>query len=379
MSELHLSAILRKLRPPCLNPVRVVYGFSRQEPLNYGLTLSVDEGTPLIAPGDGVVDVISLIGGKWRSDLGAVRLTGVRIDHGRGLKTWVHGIGTPTTNYGPITRGQQLGLAGSTQVFFGVEHNGVFQDPTHINPSFTIQDGFLNYGKSSKIRQAPDLVTTIFTDISSIFASGIRYFFPPTPTKVQFNLDFNGQGTKFGPAVAGSDGDLWQPISPMDFWPIPVSPGYYYGFCAGGFTFQGPQGFFLNDYQGAPTKVYFERIMLTAASGISPFFDPMLSSWVGGYSGMSALVNAFAIRNLPAGVYDVYVYTNGGVTADPTTVYFSADDGTPTPQTATPTVVADWVQGGNYLHATLTVQSRGKITILTYGYLAGVQVIRASV
>ena len=377
MSQLHLSSILRKLRPPCVDPVRVVYRFSRQEPANYGLTLSLDVGTPLIAPGDGVVDLIASIGGKWRSDLGTRRMTAVRIDHGLGLKTWLHGIGTINARYGPITRGELLGLAGISQIFFAVEQNGVLQDPTHINPAFGVQDGFLNYGKTSKIRQAPDIITTVFSDISSMLASGIRYFFPPTPGMVQFNLDFNGQGTKTGSAVVGAEGDQWQPILPLDFAPIPVSPGSSYGFCAGGMTFPAAQGFFLDDYQGRSSKVYFERILLTAAAGVSPFFDQMLSSWVGGYSGAVALVNAFSIRNLPSGAYDVYAYTNGGATTDQTTVYFSADEGTPVPQTATPTVTADWVDGGNYLHAALTVEHRGKITILAYGYLAGIQVIRA--
>lgn len=379
MSELFLSAILRKLRPPYAQPARVIYGFSATEPANYGLTLEIPDGAPLVAPGDGVVDTIALLGGKWRNDTGVVRTRAIRIDHGKGVKTWVHGVASVAAAYGPVTRGSLLGTAQGPQVFFGIEQNGVFQDPTHVNSTFGIQDDFLNYGKARLVRQAPDVITNTFTDIVSLLASGVRYFFPPAPQQVLFNLDFNGQNTKTGPAAAGAEGDTWYIVAPLDFTPTP-STGYYgYGNCPGGTSFPAPQGFFLNDYRGVATKVFFERILLTANSGVSAFFDPMLSSWVGGYSGITPLVNGFSLRNLPSGTYDVYAYTNGGVTTDTTTVYFSADDGVPTPQVATPTVATAWIEGSNYLKDTLTVQNRGRITLMVYGYLAGVQVIRTSV
>ena len=378
MSELFLSAILRKLRPPYALPVKVAFGFSAVEPKNYGLTLAISDGAPLVCPGDGSVDLIANLGGKWRNDSGGIiRSNAVRIDHGKGIKTWVQGLTTITCGYGPITRGVQIGTAQGPNVFFSVEHNGVFQDPAFINPTFGIQDGYLNFGKARMIRQAPDIITKTFTNIASLIGSGVRYFFPPVPQQVLVSIDFNGQGNKNGAAVVGSTGDVWHTVQPLDFEPT-ASSGYY-GYCYGGTSFPADLGFFLNDYRGSSTKVFFERLLLTAASGISSFFDPMLSSWVGGYSGVTPLINGFSIRTLPRGTYDVYAYSNGGVTSDPTTVYFSADAGLPVPQTATPTLTTNWVEGGNYLKSTLTVVDRGSITLMAYGYLAGVQVLRTAV
>lgn len=379
MSELYLSAIFRKLRPPYILPVKVAYGFSATEPTNFGLTLEIPDGSPLVACGDGTVDLISQLGGKWRNESGGVvRSIAIRIDHGRGVKTWVHGLATVTCGYGPITRGAQIGTALGPHVFLSLEHNGKLQDPTSINSTFTIQDGFLNYGKGQKIRQAPDVITTVFSNIASLIGSGIRYFFPPTPQQVLFNLDFNGQGTKSGAAVVGAYGDVWNQIAPLDF--APVSSNGYYGYtCYGGTVYPADPGFFLVDYRGTRTKVYFERLLLTANAGISSFFDPMLSSWVGGYNGVTPRVNSFGLRNLPGGEYSVYVYSNGGVTSDTTTVYVSADNDTPTSQVLTPTVSPSFIEGANYVVFDLTVANRGKITITTYGYIAGVQIIRTAV
>lgn len=379
MSELFLSAILRKLRPPYPLPARVVYGFSATEPVNYGVTLEIPDGDPLVASGDGVVDLISNLGGRWRNDSDTlIRAMAVRIDHGKGVKTWIHGLGTITCGYGPITRGQQVGTAQGPRVFFGIEQSGKLQDPTHVSAAFAIQDGFLNFGKARMVRQAPDVITGALTSIVSFFAAGIRYFFPPVPSQVLFNLDFNGQNAKIGAAVAGAEGDAWNAIEAIDFTPS-GSSGYGYGYCPGGTVFPAPMGYFLNDYRGQPSKVFFERLALTGSSGISPFFDPMLSAWVGGYSGMTPLVNSFSIRNLPGGSYTIYVYANGGLTAAGSSVYYSADSGAPSGQNIMTTVATDWVEGGNYMASTLVVQNRGKINITVYGYLSGVQILRVAV
>ena len=374
MSELFLSTIFRRLRPPYTLPAKVVYGFSATEPVNYGLTLEVPTGAPLIAAGDGLVDLISLIGGKWRSAAGTIiRSTAVRIDHGKGVKTWVHGLATIGCGYGPITRGTQIGTAQGPCIFFGVEHNGKLQNPAIINPNFGIQDGFLNQGKQRLVRQAPDTITKVFSDIHSLIGSGVRYFFPPFPQQVLFNLDFNGNGTKSGAAVMGSASDVWQVVNPLDFAPLPM-PGYYN--CYGGTFFPAEQGFFINDYSGARSVVYFERHVLTASSGTNSFFDPMLSTWVGG---SPPILNSFSIRNLPGGVYSVYVYTNGGTTSEASTIFAAADFSVPISQTATPVALPQWIEGGNYVKFSLTVSNRGSVTIAVYGYLAGLQALRTAV
>jgi hypothetical protein len=397
-----IAVILRKLRPPCLQPVQVAYSYSAVEPTNYGLTLAVATGVPLVAPGQGSVDFISGLGGGWRTGAPPARAVAVRIDHGLGIKTWVHGLTEAACSYGPIERGQWLGPAQGPFVFFAIEAHGVFYDPAHVNSSFMIQDGVLNLGKAGMLRQAPDVITTFFSDVISVLGNGVRYFFPPQPRRVRFALDFNGQGTKDGAAVIGDPEDQWEDIPPIEYnilppepppygapglvpglAPLPPGSGYGYGYsvpgCPGGMLLPAAQGFFLKDVIGTPSKVYFERLRMSGQGGISPFFDPMLSSWVGGYQGPTPLINTFSLRNLPAGLYDVYVYTNGGATADPTVVYFSSDTSAPTWQRATPTLNAGWIEGANYLKESLNVARRGKVTLLVYGYLAGLQLDRTVV
>lgn len=369
--------VLRRLRPPYTQAVRVAYGFSRTAPTNYGLTFSIGAGQPLVAPGDGTVDLITSLGAKWRNDLGLVRSLAVRIDHGCGIKTYVHGLSQVAVPYGPITRGSLLGQAAQNQVFFGVEYNGVLMDPTHINQHFGMMDGDLGYQKERKLRQAPDLITTAVSLIESTLWQGIRYFIPPTPIPVRFDLDFNGQGNKIGAAVVGAPDDVWNKIPAIDFAPMSNGYGYYAYYCYGGVTFPNAQGFFLNDFSGQATKVWFERGVLTADAGQTLFFDPMLSSWVGGYTGITPRLNSFTLRNLPAGTYDLYLYANGGATVDSTTFYCSVNYAAPAVKTATPTSTAAWVEDANYVQfGSLTVPLKGNITVAAYGYLAGLQLQR---
>ena len=374
--------ILKKLRPPYTQPVQVAYSFSRTAPTNYGLTLSIPAGQKLVAPGDGTVDLVTTLGAKWRNDLGLVRALVVRIDHGYGVKTYVHGLSEVAVQYGPVKRGALLGLAAQNQVFFGVEYDGVLQDPTHINKHFGIMDGAIGFQKERKLHQAPDLLTTAVSLIESLLWEGIRYFIPLTPIPVLFDLDFNGLRNKSGPAVVGAPGDVWNVIPAVDFAPV-VNGNTYYGYlyyayyCYGGVTFPASQGFFLNDFNGQATKVWFERGILTAAAGQTPFFDPMLSSWVGGYNGITPRLNSFTLRNLPAGTYDLYIYSNGGATVASSTFYCSVNHAVPTVKTATPTVMPAFVEDANYVKfAALVVPSKGNITVSAYGYLAGLQLQR---
>lgn len=372
MSALVRSAILRKLRPPYAQAMRVVYAFCATAPTNLGLTLEIPAGAVLVSPGDGVVDLIAPLGAKWRNDLGTSRMTAVRIDHGAGVKTWLHGLDQVSVGFGPVTRGQRVGVSALGQVFFAAEQHGQLIDPTFLNANFGLQDGFINVANQTKVRHAPDLLTTAVSDIASALYSGIRYFLPPV-LPVRLNVDFNGNGTKSGPAAIGEAGDVWHSVSPLDFFATPTT----YQACVG-VTFQAAQGFFLTDWRGAATKVYLERIELTASAGSSAFFDPMLSRWVGGYTGITPKLNSFSIRNLPKGTYRVYVYSNGGTTSDPTSAYVSVDGGAPTLATLTPVGTAAWVETRNYVKFTSLAVVQGKITFSLYGYLAGVQVERTA-
>lgn len=379
-------SILKKLRPPFTQAVKVIYSFTRTATENYGLTLAVTAGQPLVAPGDGIVDMIAASGTQWHNDLVFAHSVAVRIDHGCGIKTYVRGLRSAAVRYGPVTRGTLLGRALQEQVFFGAEFNEVPVDPTHINKYFGFMDGVLGSTKGGKLHQAPDVITSAVSLIESLLWQGALYFLPTPPIPILLNLDFNGQGAKSGAAAIGEPGDAWNKVPALDFSPFVNSVCPYYGlagqggylYCCGGVTFPDSQGVFLNDFRGQATKVWLERGVLTAAAGQTPFFDPMLSSWVGGYTGITPKLNSFTLRNLPAGTYDLYLYSNGGATADSSTFYCSVDHGAPTIQVATPTLAAAWVQDGNYVKFTgLAVTTKGSVTIAAYGYLAGLQLLRS--
>lgn len=350
--------------------MRVVYPYSALAPINHGYTLSIPAGTPVVAAGDGKVDLVTIATANWLNDLGITATGLVRIDHGLGIKSYFHGL-VPSVNFGTVSRGQLIGYTAYGQSFFGLEINGNLQDPASVNPSFGVQDGNLNPARQGFVRQAPDLVTSTVTDIAGRLLSGIRYFFPPTPATVRFNLDFNGQGNKTGPAVIGAAGDQWMPVAPLAF-----SPTIVVGYCAGGETFPAPMGFFLNDYSGTATRVFLQRLNLVSNSGLASLFDPMLSSWVGGFSGLTALVNSFNIRNLPGGTYDLYVYGADPGGTNTTNVYVSVGGGAPTVKTYLGPGTS-FVENTNYVHYSLSIPSKGLITLVVYGYLAGLQLQRS--
>lgn len=375
MNELEHSAVLRKLRPPYGQAAQVLYSFSATPPVNLGLTLGVPIGAPLMAAGDGVVDLISPVGARWKNTLGPSRMNAVRIDHGRGIKTWVHGLGAINVGYGPVTRGQVLGLAALGQVFFGFEQDGKLLNPIRINPHFAIQDGYLSPAEQQALRPAPDLVTRTLTTIASLLGTGITYLLPGAPDAVRFNLDFNGDGTKTGAAVTGVAGDRWQSIFPLDF-----AGTVGYAVCPGSQQFPAAQGLFLEDYAGRSTRVYLQRTTLTAAAGSGTFFDPMLCTWMGGYTGLVPKLNSFTIRNLPRGTYRLYVYANGGPSSPATTtVYCAVDGGAPTNQAMVPTATLAWLANENYVKFDgLVVANKGQVSVSVYGYLAGLQLERTS-
>ena len=372
------TAVLHKLRPPYTQPVKVVYAFSRTEPANWGHVLAVGKGQPLVAAGDGVVDKIDYLESKWHTDAGVVRCLAIRIDHGSGIKTWLHGFATSLVGHGPVTRGQLLGYACQDRVFFGVESAGQLQDPASINQHFGLLDGWLNYQKGANLRQAPDVLERTRTTVRSLLWKGLRHFVPARPTPVRFNLDFNGGNDKAGSAVVGAFKDVWQSIPALDYAPVYNYYGTYNDYCADGALHQGKMGFFLHDYRGTQTKVYFERGVMTSAAGHSDFFDPMLSSWVGGYTGIIPVLNSFTIRNLPSGTYALYLYSNGGTTTDVTTFYVSVNHGSYQAKTCVPTTTAAWEENENYAKfSPLAVPTAGDISVVAHGYLAGLQLDRA--
>jgi hypothetical protein len=324
-----------------------------------------------------VVDLASSAAPGWRYRNPATRrTTAVRIDHGLGVKTYVHGVIPALTLGAKVTRGQLLGHSASGEVFFAIEVAGSMLNPAAVNGFFVPRDGAIFYEQANFIRQAPTTIRQTATADRMLLYSGQQYILPGEVAAVRFNLNFNGSNDKSGAAVAGVDADVWQDVAPVFF-----GITGYSNFCAYTATlFSAEQGFFLNDYRGQKTKVYFERGSLTSNAGTSAFFDPMLSSWIGGYSGMTPLENTFTLRNLPGGTYRLYLYANGGTTTDPSTFYVAVDGGSPVPQTNAPTLATDWVENENYVRFdSLAVSNHGRIEVRVYGYLSGLQLERTAV
>ena len=78
------------------------------------------------------------------------------------------------------------------------------------------------------------------------------------------------------------------------------------------------------------------------------------------------------LRNLPAGSYQLYLYSN----QFGSTFYVSVGPGLPTSQTNNPTLATQFIQGRNYLLFTLTVPANSYITFKAVGYLSGLQLLR---
>lgn len=134
----------------------------------------------------------------------------------------------------------------------------------------------------------------------------------------------------------------------------------------------------LRDSTGARSVIRLERVdPLTADAGVGSSFDPMLATWVGGLDGLSVpILNGFRLLNIPAGTYDLYLYS-GEAVGDTTDFYLSINGDPYSLQSATPTGAASFVEGDNYvLFGDLVLSSGSTLDLRVLGYLAGLQLKR---
>lgn len=371
--------VLRALRPPTLKATQVVFPFQRNEPKNLGLTLGVNAGDALVAPGDGVVDLAQSGTPGWRfRDAATGRSKAVRIDHGFGVKSYVHGLQPSVVKGSRVTRGQQIGTAVGTEVWFAVELSRSMLNPSAVNDYFAPRDGTIFPGQAGYIRQAPTVIKQTATTIRSAVEAGVRYFFSGTAQPILFNVAFNGSGAKSGLAVVGyEDTDYWNVYDPVEFIVTGTACDYSYGGGSyiGSYYNSSPMAQ-LKDYREENAKVFLERIApLSVYAGTAVSWDDLLASWIGGYAGMVPYVNVFKLRGLPRGSYDIYLYADQGTYPDSS--YFQVDvDGATQTGNTSPSGASSWIEDDNFVKFSLSLGARSVVEITATGYLSGLQIIR---
>ena len=216
----------------------VVYPYSREGHINYGYTLVFPAGEPAIAAGSGVVASVVNRLPDWQytepSDHQTRQSFEVIIDHGHEVFSVISGLQSVAVVRGEVVqRGQVVGLPVTTEVFFGLRWLQKFYDPASINRHFTVQNRNEVAGQGNRVRFAPD---KILRDLSGGFIKvlfGTVGFFVDKlnrPTPLLINVDFNGSGSKTGPAATGrSPDDFWNVFAPMVY----TDPAMYYGNACG--------------------------------------------------------------------------------------------------------------------------------------------------
>jgi hypothetical protein len=213
------AGVLRRLRSPCTSAVPILYGFSQG--VNMGHTLIVSVGQSVVAPGAGLVTRVRQVPARWRTPSGSYHEHAasymIIIDHGHGIRTVLHGLNTVSVRGSQlVTRGALLGTTVSTELWFGVQIQGKYQDPGQINRHFGPKDGHLVFGQGGYLPAAPNILAQNVASAGTVqYANGARYF-PSLPVLV--NVDFNGQGSKTGRAAVGlSSTDYWNSYRPVVF------------------------------------------------------------------------------------------------------------------------------------------------------------------
>ena len=90
----------------------------------------------------------------------------------------------------------------------------------------------------------------------------------------------------------------------------------------------------LRDSNGNRSVIKLERVEpLTADAGAGAEFDPMLSTWVGGFDGfMVPVSNTFRLTSIPPGAYNLYLYASPA--GAPTDFYAAVNSASPILKTA---------------------------------------------
>lgn len=387
------QSVMAALRPPSSRPLRLLYGFSTEVYTNYGYTFEIEAGEAAIAPGKGVVVSTVKRFARYKHTTG--RLTGtpsfeVTINHGSGIQTVVAGLQTLAIRGGDtVARGDILGQPSTNEIFFGVRFLTETFSPHELGRHWQMQGEYVP-GQAGKLRFAPDkLIRNFAGTVASVVYGGLRYFLDQTNgfKPLLINVDFNGNGSKTGLAALGmTDADYWNVYQPGAFsWTGSVSgcgnlAYYFYAYsCPPTKVFNVSPQTFLKDYSGAKSPVWLERVAAASAdSGTLSAWDAMLSTWIGGWVGITPDENFFAIRGLVAGTYRLCLYANtfGRSPASDTMFGAAVDNALPVFKNTTATAATSFQENFNYVKYDLIVPAGSVISVKAYGYFDGLQLER---
>ena len=218
--------VIASLRSPCAQNVTLKSGYSSNGPRNLGQVLvlpSVSE--PVTAPANGIVVSINRKPNTgWThsaGDLDSHQTLEIKFDHGGSVFSSIHGLASVTVPVGQyVTRGDTIGAAKTTEVFFQLFYRQSPLDPATYSTFFRGYDGGKVPGKARKLRAGPDFIVRAVSDTVSYLLGGIRYFVDKYCTKppLLVNVDFNGGGSKSGLGVVGFESDdHWNVYTPTEF------------------------------------------------------------------------------------------------------------------------------------------------------------------
>lgn len=365
---------LARLRCPSARRAYLRFPFAREGYTNSGYTLQFQAGEPAVAAGDGTVVSVQRKPPTYPHATGEFDTFfpyEVVIDHGFGIQTVLSGMRSTELQSGrTIGRGDLVGPLATDECFLGVRINNNWVNPSDISRHFVPMLDQQVPGQGHKLRFGPDtILRNLANGIVALFYTGLHYF--TGTTRYLVNVDFNGSGSKTGLAADGfTASDYWN-VYPGGAFSITNSSGYYYYYyyyCTGLVFSSNPQTFLL-DQDGVKTAVWLERVAsATGDSGSGSRFDDMLGTWIGD----TGVENFFALKGVPAGTYDLYLYAQAGNS----TFYVALNESTPTVKSLTYLPLTAFVEDQNYVRYTLVVPSGSFISVKAYGFLAGLQLVK---
>lgn len=368
-----LQKLLDSFRPPFTRSAKLLYPFDTALFANVGITVQVPANESAVAIGNGrVVRVVTEAPTYYTTSI-STSVVSVTLDHGYGVISKVSGLASANVRENQnVGRGALLGPVQSNQMSLAIRINGSSVNPVAINPTFKLVNGTEVVGQTGKIRFAPD-VNARDTSLGSAatLTGGKRYFSGSNTIRV--NVNVNGENpVKTGQAYVGvSASDYWNIYDPLDFTSSPT-PCVTASATTYGTVYSAQPWLTLKDYQKLASPIRLQRVTpLVSTAGFLDAFDPMLQTYAGGPS----VSNTFNFRNVPAGNYVLYVY-GYATSAGTTNVYAAANSDTPVLKTLTHGAVLNtFSEYGNFVKYPLTVGGSGKISLSTYGYLSGIQLV----
>lgn len=217
--------IISTLRPPCALNLTLKKGYS-DDPSHPGQVLVLPNVTePVIAPGSGLVmSVVKKYQSEWdhaSGELDKHQTFEIRLDNGGYITTVVHGLSSVSIVVGQyVTRGDILGYARTTEIFFQMVYRSKTVDPASMSHFFRMYDGGKVPDKVRQVKAGPDFISRAVSRTWSMLIGGIRYFFDRYASKPELliSIDFNGNGEKTGPAATGITSiDYWNVYDPVEF------------------------------------------------------------------------------------------------------------------------------------------------------------------